>query len=172
MQASKKILITTVGILLAILVSSLLVLRKDLNGIIEAQAKANPLISVPVESFQVIQLNGNWKVQIRQGRTHQVEMAFDPNSSYIPQLESRGDTLFFSITGDSTSTVEAKIVSPYIHAIQAYNGANIRLKKFELDSLTILLNDSHLIGEENKLLYTSYVTSGDSKLEFMDDPFK
>lgn len=171
MQTSKKILITTTGILLAILVSSLMLLRSEVQTIFEAQAAVNPLTNVPVEPFKVVHLSGNWKVQIRQGRTYKVEVAFDSENKYLPQVENRNDTLHLLIKGDSSLAVRATVVTPFLSGIKAEN-ADITLKNFELDSVAIKLHASHLKGEENKFLYTSYETTGNSEIEFLDDPYK
>lgn len=172
MQTSHKILITTAGVLLALFVSSLMVLRGDVQTIIESKALTNPLTNVPVEQFKAIHFSGNWKVQIKQGRSYKVELAFDKEGNYLPQLENRNDTLYFSIQGDSLAQVEARVFTPYLNGIKAINGANIRLRNFDVDTMNFVLDHSHLIGEENKLIYTSYVTTGNSKIEFIDDPFK
>ncbi|WP_422358810.1 hypothetical protein [Reichenbachiella sp.] len=171
MQTSKKILITTAGILLALFVSSLMVLRGDVQAINAKQAAETQLTAVPVEAFKIIHFSGNWNVQVRQGRTYQVEVAFDPQNRYLPQLENRNDTLHFFIKGDSALEVTAKVITPVLNGVKAEN-AYVTLKKFQVDSMSIKLDASHLIGEENKFIYTSYETTGDSRLEFLDDPFK
>lgn len=171
MQTSKKILITTAGILLALFVSSLMVLRSDVQAIYAKQTADVQLTAVPIEAFKVLHFSGNWDVQIRQGRAYKVEVAFDSQSRYLPQLENRNGTLHFLIKGDSSIAVKAKVITPVLRGVKAEN-AYITLKNFQLDSMTIKLDASHLTGEENKFIYTSYETTGNSKIEFLDDPYK
>ncbi|MEP5364763.1 MAG: hypothetical protein ABJQ37_13010 [Reichenbachiella sp.] len=171
MQSSKKILITTAGILLALFISSLMVMRSDVQAIYASRAADVQMTAVPVEAFSVLHFAGNWKVQVRQGRTYQVEVAFDPQNRYLPQLENKNDTLHFLIKGDSSIAVKAKVITPVLRGVKAEN-AYVTLKNFQLDSMTIKLDASHLTGEENKFIYTSYETIGNSKIEFLDDPFK
>lgn len=171
MQTSKKILITTGGILLALFVGTLMVLRSDVRAIYAKQAADVQLTAVPVEAFKVLHFSGKWNVQVRQGRTYQVEVAFDRQNRYLPQLENRNDTLHFLIKGDSSLVVKAKVITPILSGVKAEN-AHVTLKNFEVDSMSIKLDASHLIGEENKFIYTSYETTGDSKIEFLDDPYK
>lgn len=172
MQASKKILITVTGILLALFVSSLMVLRSDVHSVFDSNSSGILMSSIPIEPFKTIHISGNWKVQIKQGRAYKAEVAVDRTSQYLPQFENRNDTLFLTIQGDSLALVSANIVAPYMNSLVAENGVSVKLKSFELDSMTMVLDDSHLIGDENKLTYTSYVTTGNSKLEFLDDPMK
>lgn len=172
MQTSKKILLTVAGVLLALFVSSLMMLRRDLQTIHEQAQMTNPLTIVPVEQFKSLHFSGLWDVQARQGRVYKVELAFDKNSDYLPQIENINDTLYFSIDGDSSVRVRAKVIAPFVSSIQGVKGAKIHLKNFELDSMSVRLDDSHLIGEENKLIHTSYVTTGNSRIDFIDDPYK
>lgn len=171
MQSSKKILITTAGVLLALFISSLMVLRSDVQAINASLADDVQMTAVPADAFDVLHFAGHWIVQVRQGRTYQVEVAFDPQNRYLPQLENRNDTLHFFIKGDSSLAVKAKVITPVLRGVKAEN-AYVTLKNFQLDSMTIKLDASHLTGEENKFIYTSYETIGNSKIEFLDDPFK
>ncbi|SMD31757.1 hypothetical protein SAMN04488029_0094 [Reichenbachiella faecimaris] len=171
MQTSKKVLITTVGILLALFISSLMVMRSDVQAIYASQTADVQMTAVPVEAFGVLHFAGHWNVQVRQGRTYQVEVAFDSQNRYLPQLENRNDTLHFLIKGDSSIAVKAKVITPVLRGVKAEN-AYVTLKNFQLDSMTIKLDASHLTGKENKFIYTSYETIGNSKIEFLDDPYK
>ncbi|MEP2025627.1 MAG: hypothetical protein ABJH98_08120 [Reichenbachiella sp.] len=171
MQTSKKILITTTGILLALFVGTLMVLRNDVQAIYAKHTAEVQLTAVPVEAFSVLHFSGNWDVQVRQGRSYLVKVAFDPQNSYLPQLDNSKDTLHFFIKGDSSIAVKAKVVTPVLSGVKAEN-AHITLKNFQVDSMTIKLEASHLKGEENKFIYTSYETTGNSKIEFLDDPYK
>ena len=82
-------MITTAGILLALFVSSLIgATGRCCKAIYAKQAADVQLTAVPVEAFKVIHFSGNWNVQVRQGRTYQVEVAFDPQNRYLPQLEN------------------------------------------------------------------------------------
>ena len=81
------------------------------------------------------------------------------------------DTLHFLIKGDSALAVKAKVVTPVLSGVKAEN-AYVTLKNFQVDSMSIKLHASHLKGEENKFIYTDYETTGNSKIEFLDDPYK
>ncbi|MEO9806041.1 MAG: hypothetical protein ABJF04_22470 [Reichenbachiella sp.] len=172
MQTSKKVLLTVAGILLALFVSSLMILRRDIQTINEQTKLANQLTSVPVEEFKFLHFSGLWEVQVKQGRVYKVELTFDQEGSYLPQLENINDTLYFSIDGDSLVSVRARVITPFIGGVLGEDGAHIHLRNFKLDSMSIALNNSHLIGEENEFIYTSYKTTGNSGIELIDDPMK
>lgn len=172
MQTSKKILLTVAGVLLALFVSSLMLLRTDIKRINEQAKLDNPLVQVPVTAFEALQFSGRWEVQVRQGRAYKVELSFDEQNRYLPLLNHSNDTLFFSIRGDSSMIAQARVVTPFIKSIEALGGATVTLKNFNLDSMTVVLNSSRLVAKENKLAYTSYQTSGNSLIEFIDDPMK
>ncbi|MEP3386638.1 MAG: hypothetical protein ABJO02_00535, partial [Reichenbachiella sp.] len=77
-------------------------MRSDVQAIYASRAADVQMTAVPVEAFSVLPFAGNWKVQVRQGRTYQVEVAFDPQNRYLPQLENKNDTLHFLNKGDSS----------------------------------------------------------------------
>lgn len=172
MQTSKKILLTLTGILLALFVSSLMILRNDTQEVFEERAMSNPLTAVPVREFKTLVVSGLWDITVRQGRVQRVEVAFDKEENYLPQLRQSGDTLYLSIKGDSTAVVNAKIVTPVLEGVEANDGASVTLTKFKKDSISIKLRDSYFSDKENEFVHVFYQTEGQTRIDFVDDPFQ
>lgn len=172
MQTSKKILLTVAGILLALFVSSLMILRNDTLEVFKERALKNELTAVPVREFTSLVVTGSWDIHVRQGRMQKVEVAFDKAGNYLPQLKQSGDTLYLSIKGDSTARVSARVVTPALESLSANQRAKVTLTKFKTDSITVKLKDSHFMDLENEFIHVSYQTEGETRIDFEDDPFK
>ncbi|MEO9966509.1 MAG: hypothetical protein ABJF11_12005 [Reichenbachiella sp.] len=172
---SKKILLTAAGVLLALFVSSLMVLRKDLKSIHTEKEEQNRLTELSIESFKYLDVKGSWNVRVRQGRSYRLEVAFDDQNRYLPIVEQRNDTLYLSIRGldgENTPEVHAKIVTPFIRGARATGGAELWLRKFKSDTISIALDSSLLVSDENEFINSYYQTTGNSRIEQVDDPFK
>jgi len=177
MKTSQKILVVLAGMSLILLVTFLLVIRKDLQLFQIKTELANNYKVIPVDNFNALDFSSHWDVKIWQGRAYKVELAIDEASMLTPKLKNIDGTLYFDV--DSTdnkgkiTSLRAKITTPFLHAIKAAKGAMISLNDFKSDSIKVVLEDGAVFkGEENQFEYTSFKTSGDVSIQIIDDPYK
>lgn len=170
MKTSKKILLTVAGILIALLITSMLVLRQDAQWAM-VQAGLDKFTSVPVGEFDELDFSANWQVSIRQGRVHKVELLDSISSSQIRNVD--GKLHFFSQADPEGKPGRVRITMPFLRQVSAVGGSEIHLKRFHSDSLRVILQDSvTFIGEELVFEHVDYETSGKVKLRFKDDPME
>lgn len=174
-KSSIKILIITTGVLIALLVTGLMILRTDIIEIVAELEKNSKFREVEAEKFRGVDFSENWSVRITPGIQQKVEVEFD-EQVYKTRLENRNGILHFTMdVKDSTAmpkTVKARITTPFIYEIRASKGTNIDLERFDLDSLYVEIEDQGSFkGSENKFEYVSFKTLGKVGIEWIDDPF-
>lgn len=177
MKTSKKILVTVAGILIALLVAGLLMLRNDLLRLLSQEESENNYQEVPVDTFEALDFSSRWTVRIRQGREHKVEVAVAEGDALKSRLKNVDGTLYFHAESageqETTERIQARVTLPTLREIKAARGTEIRLESFEADSLSIILEDSvSFTGVENEIVHLSFQTYGEALIQWTDDPFK
>ncbi len=171
MKTSKKILISTAGILIAIFITGLMFFRSEVNSIMASADLKMPFSATEVGEFYNLDFSSNWTVNIRQGRRHEVEVARD--GTFEPKVENIQGTLYFKIdstSSDGEGNLYARITTPDIKKIKATGTTRIELKNFQSDSLTVILEDRGIfISDKNTIKHVFYQTSGEASIEFTDD---
>lgn len=164
MSASKKIFIATIGLLLVAFIAGLLVLRMDLQQVIDREPQVT-YEDIPVGKFQNLVFSANWDVRIQQGREHKVEWAV-AETTLMPGMENLDGTLYFSLDTVANKSVRVKITAPALREIRAGIGTKIRLDSFKADSLGIWVADAGSLScIDINIQHLAIVTSGDSRIE-------
>ena len=177
MKTSKKILISVAGILIALVVVGLLMLRNDLLRLLSQEALENNYQEVPVDPFEALDFSARWTVRIKQGREHKVEVAVAEGGGLKPNLENVDGRLYFHAERadqpETTERLRARVTLPSLREIKAAHDTEIRLENFKADSLRIILEDGGLFtGVENEIEHVSFQTSGEARIQWTDDPWK
>lgn len=152
MKTSKKLLLIIAGILIGILISTLILLRKDIKTLLAREILMEYKI-VPSDKFVALDFSDNWIVTIKQGSNCKVELAVNENNNLHPVLENNDGTLYFTTDttqeGNNSESIHAKITAPLLHVIKASDGTEILMKNFWSDSITIILSDSSKFSGKN-----------------------
>ncbi len=176
MKTSIKFLLSITGILVALLIISLAVLRQDIKAIIASELESK-YETVEPGHFHSLSFSPGWKVTIRQGRKHRVLIANEKRDFLKPSMINNGDTLFFSIDAaplhQLSQKLHVRITAPKLNTIKAAEGTEIDIKTFSSDSLQVLLADqSSFTGNENLFEFIHFITSGKTSIQWTDDPLK
>lgn len=170
MKTSKRILLTVAGIFIALLITSMLVLRKDAQWVL-AQAGYDLYEAAPVGEFTRLDFSDHWSVSIRQGREYKVELL--DRELTLPKVKNIDGTLYFESDSSDSGDFRARIVMPFLKGIKAVGGSTVHLKRFESDSLDVILKDSvTFIGEEITVEFIDYQTTGNVRLQWKDNPME
>lgn len=173
MKSSKRILLVTGGIVMVGVIVSLVVVRDvAIQFIRKTEAESN-YKTVPVTDFERVDFSANWNVRIRQGNEYKVELAAG-DSSLKPKLTNIDGTLYFDAgSTDSlanTTSLFAKITTPYLKGVKARRGTTISLENFQADSIDLVLEDGNTFtGYNNQFSYVLFKTSGAVSLRLTDD---
>ncbi|MGL1885421.1 MAG: DUF2807 domain-containing protein [Reichenbachiella sp.] len=170
MKTSKRILLTLSGVLIALLITGLMLLRSDLHTIRLGKVKK---IAVDYGSFDQIKINGNWDIYVRQRGQIILEVE-EPNLDITQSLIQNIDgILIFDMPAERSGRLKVRIGMPVLKSILADSGSIVNLSAFDTNSLHITLrNDSHFSGNENIIEYAILNTVGNSSIEIIDDPYK
>ncbi len=172
MKTSKKILIISTGLIIAIFITGLMFFRSQVNSLMTKAQLELPYSVVEAGKFYNLDFSSNWIVNIRQGREHKVEIA--KNGSYNPNVENIQGTLYFKFDSTNTENKEgnmfARIVTPDVKSIRATGETHIEIKNFQSDSLSVMLEgNGTFISNKNSIEHSYYRTSGNANIEFVDD---
>ena len=152
MKTSKIVLVIVAGLIIILLIVSLIVLRKNIGTLIEKHTFIEYKI-VPIEAFASIEFSSNWAVQIKQGKDCKVELAVEEGSSLSPLLENKDEILYFIADTQriisNTTSIQARVTSPFLYSIKAEGNTEILMKNFWSDSLTVILSDSSIYSGKN-----------------------
>ena len=172
MKSSQKILITTAGMLIAILIVGLVFLRNQVKELITRTQLEYNYQTLQVENIRNLDFSGDWIVKIRQGRDDKIEVGFDGDLK--PEVQNIQGTIYFKPDTTLSTSFEgklyAKITAHSLKKIRAVNGTKIEMKRFHSDSLSVTLeNSSVFTGDNNKIDYASYKTLGEVWLNIIDN---
>jgi hypothetical protein len=152
MKTSKKILITISGILIAILITTMLVLRKDIKTLMETQDLIE-YKAVQVEDFVALDFSTSWDVFIKQGKDCKVELAMKDGTNLQPKLENKSGTLFLKVEASPENNkpgyIYARVTAPILHEVRARGNTDILMRNFWSDSIHVVLQDSSKYSGKN-----------------------
>jgi hypothetical protein len=174
MKASKKMLLITMGLMIAGVVTGITMMRNHATWWLRKTAAESKFKPVAVEAFESLDFSNYWTADIRQGKEYKVELATGDNTRLKPRLETIDGTLYFkidTINGSGNSeNIQAKITLPSLLAIKTMHGTKILLRDFQADSLQLILEDgSAFTGYNNQFKYVSFKTSGAVSLQLITD---
>ncbi|MEO9475681.1 MAG: DUF2807 domain-containing protein [Cyclobacteriaceae bacterium] len=168
MQASKKILITVAGVLIAFLITSVFIVKDDLQTVVDNYGATHRYIAIPTDFFDKLKISSNWDVKISQGRDHKLEV-INPDTLNA-QLENINGTVHFM--GDSTTETRiARVTVPRLQFIEAKGNAVVEVIDFTQDSMNVRISDSvFFISSDNSILNMPVSTSGYARVEVRTNP--
>ncbi|ELR72017.1 hypothetical protein C900_02012 [Fulvivirga imtechensis AK7] len=173
MKTSTKIVITAVGVIIALLVASMVLWRNHLETFLIQAEAANNYKAVPVEYFEKLNFSANWDVKIRQGKVYKVEVANENGGFEKTVIENSAGTLHFkkNSTTANDNSIKVKITAPALRAIKTMGSTKIEMKNFNTDSLDVALqHGDYFRGIDNVFKYVSFQSSGTVNIEVYDDP--
>ena len=176
MKTSQKILITGSGIITALLITSMVVIRDDIQAVFAKRNLDSLYKTLPVEKFARLDFSSaNWNANIRQGIEYKLELAVEDSTALRPIIRNVDGTLYFSIdtiqAKGNTGIIKVKISTPLLTAIKSVSGTRIHLRDFQLDSLAVDIQDGCVFtGTDNKLKKVSIKSSGDAWIELRETP--
>lgn len=155
MKTSKKILIGVGGVIIALLITTLFMLRRDIKILVDNQSIIE-YKTEPVEKFNAIDFSPHWIVSIKQGKNCKVELDNKVSNGIITTISTIEGTLYVSAETDSldekTENIRIRITAPTLKVIQAAGDTKIEMKSFFTDSVMVILKDSStFIGSKNTL---------------------
>lgn len=156
--------------MLVLTITSLVVLKSDLQSLQRKNESENRYETVSVTPFQKLDFKGPWIVQIRNGKDHKVEWQRIENDLHNPRMENKLGTLYFAMQNDiqdsSQKQIKVKITVPSLISIKAVSGSRIHLKDFDQDSLSVQLEEGVILtGYDSDFKKVSYTTSGNVTLQ-------
>ncbi|MGD2033605.1 MAG: DUF2807 domain-containing protein [Bacteroidales bacterium] len=167
MKTSRILIICLAGILVALLITVLIMFRRDIHVLLENQELIEYTV-VPSEKFVSLDFSDNWSVNIKQGKDCKVELAIDESIISKPDLDNRDGILYLSIDSISekanSDLIHVRITAPVLHVIKASGDTKIQLKNFWSDSLTVVLEDnSTFSGRNNDFATIKFKASGNEE---------
>ncbi len=173
MKTSLKIVFTTAGVMIALLVAALMVLHEDLKTYLATKELIINYQPVSVPEFQNIDITGLWKIKVRQGREQKLEIG--QANSIDWSVESNDGVLFIrrdtTIDKVSIDTCFARITVSKLLSIQMRSGGEIYLDDLSQDTLSVKFNNGgSLKGYGNKIKYMELDTYGEVLVQLKDDP--
>lgn len=171
MKLSNKIILSIAAIMVALMIISLLMIRKDMKNLI-----AESGIEYETEEyseFRNLDISDHWNVRIKQGRTHKVEIAREHGSIIEPLIENRNDTLFLRLDtnnlGRNIKPVKVRITTRSLKSVRAVENSIVRMDNFNVDTLNVILyNGGSFSAKNNQLNYVSFETSGNSNIDITE----
>ena len=170
MKTSKKILFAVVALIVLLMITGLMVVRKHLK-IYVSQWAYNQYLTIPTVDFEKLHIPGNWDVKVRQGRHCRVELQM-ADTVLKPMFESVGGTLYMKPdTLSITAEVHVRVTAPKLTAILAGDTCRINITGFQSDSLTVTMGDGcSFMGMETNFNYVSFKSDGNARIELTDFP--
>ncbi len=172
MKTGKKIIITTLGIFIATLVGSLLLMRSDLQAIVDRGDQFQYAVEGLGEFDQVI-LGANYSAKIRQAREYKIEFIME-DSIYSPLVERKNGVIVLkrdSLLVINDQIIKVKITTPKLRSIEAGEGSTLNIQMMKLDSVDFTFGDNTtFIGVENKFYHSTIKTNGKTTFKVTDDP--
>lgn len=165
MKTSKKILITSVSVILALVLCGLLILRNNITQILSKQKQIN-YKEVSVQHFKELDFSSGWDVKIVQGMGYKVEIEADSTTS-LHSINQENGRISFST--ENKKALKARISVLDLKRISAEGKTKIYLRDLETDTLYLQLeNGVQLTGKDNNIEFISVNTKGNSHFEFTD----
>lgn len=171
MKKSNILLLTIAALFIGLVAAGMILLRSDVLKLVAIAERTNKYETVPTETFNRLAISDKWKVSVRQGIRHKVEVMSDDGSSVKPTVESKNGILYLNAEGDS-GLAHAKITAPSIREIMAGDSSQISFEGFQQDSLQVVLENGAFISKEVKYRHISIKTIGEVLVELTDDPNK
>lgn len=176
MKTSVKILLTTAGVLIAIMVTGITLLKNDARTIALKSRLINEYGLVSVEPFDHIILGEGWDVKVSQGRAYQVEIDLELIERSEALVKSDDGILHFMDALRDSSDTElklARVTVPKLRSIEATKKTKILLRDYITDTLSVNMNGGgDFSSKENQIEYLSFKSSGESSFEWLDDPYQ
>lgn len=171
MKTSQKILLTTVGVAVAFFISSLMILKTNMNEFLDD--KNLPEYAVVLEEkFQNLKFSSNWLVRFKQDREYKIAIA-TPDSIYGPEVKNENGTLIFtrdSMRMDPEQKIRIMITTPIMKKIEGGEHVTLHIQEFSLDTLSISLEDGGKLMEWNNAIeYSTLKTTGEFEQESITD---
>lgn len=169
MKASKKILITTAGILIAFLASSIVILKGELRIVVDNYGKNGKYEPYEVSDFDTLLVDSNWEIQVSQGRDLKVEIV---NEGFTePNIYNEKGSITFHrqppVSLSGAKTRKARITVPNLKLIMALGNAKVELSDFNQDSLNVKLEDSVVfVSLDNVIDHMPIETFGKARVKF------
>lgn len=150
-----RIRIISIGALISILlITTMVIIRNDVQTHFENQILQNKYKLIQVESFKQLDFSQYWTATIKQGIEYKVELLVAGNELAESTLEVVDGILY--LRRDSTHSKESQqnflvtITTPQVMKIRAEGNTKICVQGFTADSLTLELEKgSYYTGREN-----------------------
>ncbi len=173
MKTSKKLLIVVAGLVIALLVTSLIAWRIDLEKMMAKYNAENQYELLEITDFKNLDFSGNWLVRIQKGREFKIEVEVQKTGVPKPDIENIQGTLYFKFDDQAglsdSDQKKVRIMMPELKTLKAADRTTIELNGFQTDSLKVILeNESSFTGINNQIRATTFNTSGNTKLHLID----
>lgn len=175
MKTSYKILLITAGIMTALLITGLMILRQDFGSLSNTSIKYKEII---LEPFNQVKTSQHWDITVTQGRTYSLRVLYDdPNDIVKYELTNNDSILNIGIDTANTNYTYAdkasiQITAPRIKYFDIGDSSTLRLKAINIDSLSVHLGHaSLLISEESAFEHFLFESLGSSSIEYIADPY-
>jgi len=171
MKTSKKLLLSVAGLIIAILIIFVAILRDTVQSIqLRTEIKRN-YRTVSVDDFERLDFSSHWIVRVKQGKECKVELTAEDDSVFRGGLKNINGTLYFKVDSamakNNTDSIYVRITMPSLRVIKAVRGTKIHLESFQSDSLRVILeNGCEFTGNNNSIKHASFKTSGEVTLQF------
>lgn len=175
MKANDKILLAVAGLVVALLVTVMVIIRNDVQ-LLFVKSVESKYKTVSVDKFERLDFSANWIVKVRQGDEYKVELLGEGDATLKPRLENIGGTMYFTMdttnSNENSGSISVRVTAPSLKEITASRGTKIHLADFQSDSLTLILEDgSGFTGYNNQFNYVNFKTTGDVSLQLTEDDF-
>ncbi len=174
-KTSKKILITAFGLVTVLLISSMIIIRDDIETSFTTRTALEGFKPLSVEKFERVDFSANWSVTIKHGPAYKLEIANNDSSVLKPRIHAENKTLYFSVdTIQSTGAlgnIRVRITTPELKAITSLRDTHIHLSNMKSDSLTLDIQDGCVVtGTDTRFKFVSFKSSGDARIELSTTP--
>ncbi len=167
MKTSAKILIAVGGVLVAYLISGLIILRFDLQKVINNSKMGVKYETITRPEFSLIEVQSGWDLKISQSRDFSIEVQEGVPADLI-QIEN--DRIIFGVR-DSLETVSARIKLPILKRLEASGISLVRIAGFTQDSLEVSLSGQAIFtSADNEVVSIAIKTSDNAQVIIEDDP--
>jgi hypothetical protein len=167
MKTSKKILLITAGLIVALLVVFVIKLRNTVQSV---QSRTElKYRTIAATTFDRLDLPSHLTVRIKQGKDCKVEYATYAKEFKNPDLDIINGELRFKVDTAiyrDTENIHVRITMPALFEIKADTGTEIYLGYFQSDSLKVSLDSGCIFtGNNNTLKHVTFQTSGKAKIQ-------
>ncbi|WP_316819663.1 GIN domain-containing protein [Pedobacter gandavensis] len=130
-----------------------------------SMAAITPMSMSPEKPFNKIEVSGNVKVTLIQGKKERVELRNESEGKQV-SFKQRGYTLVINSTSDEALDVVVYVKD--LHRIEASNGAKVKTSgKFDLNVLQVFLNDDAKATLKGNIRSLYTVSNGTSDLKLL-----